>query len=97
MKPERFSMFSKRPYALLIILAFLTAGSLFFWYEYRPGMVRERCSAEAEKRAEDDPFVYEIAYRHCLRTHGIEYFEQREQEDEISGQLLSAGQKRRDQ
>lgn len=83
-KQEKSSVFSKRPFALLIMLAFVTAGSLFFWYEYRPGMVREKCSVEAQKRADNDPFVYEIIYRHCLRTHGIEYFEQKEQEDQIS-------------
>lgn len=78
-KQEKSSVFCKRPFALLIMLAFVTAGSLFFWYEYRPGMVREKCSVEAQKRADNDPFVYEIIYRHCLRTHGIEYFEQKEQ------------------
>ncbi len=86
-------MFSRLQFALLVILAFLAAGSLFFWYEYRPGMVREKCSAEAEKRADNDPFVYEIIYRHCLRARGIEYFEQREQEGEISEQHPSAGQR----
>ncbi len=79
------------------MLAFLAGGSLFFWYEYRPGMVREKCSGEAKKRAENDPFVYEIIYRHCLRTHGIEYFEPKEQETQISGQLSSSLQKRQDQ
>lgn len=83
-KQEKSSVFSKRPFAFLIMLAFVTAGSLFFWYEYRPGMVREKCSVEAQKRADNDPFVYEIIYRHCLRTHGIEYFEQKEQEGQIS-------------
>lgn len=92
MKRERSSVFSKRLFTLLLMLAFLTAGSLFFWYEYRPGMVREKCSVEAQKRADNDSFVYEIIYRHCLRTHGIEYFDQKEQEgsnacDEISVEL----------
>ncbi len=93
-KHKKFSVFSRRQFALLVILAFLTAGSLFFWYEYRPGIVREKCSLEAKKRAENDPFVYEIIYRHCLRTHGIEYFEPREQEGQISGQLLSSEQQK---
>ncbi len=70
-----------RPFALLITLAFLIGAGLFFWYEYWPGMVREKCSMEAEKRADKDLFVYEIIYRHCLRTHGIEYFEQKEQKE----------------
>jgi hypothetical protein len=59
----------------LIALAVLIAGSLFYWYAYRPGMVRETCSKFAEKAAEKELFVYEIIYRHCLRTNGIEYNE----------------------
>jgi hypothetical protein len=73
--------FYGRAAAFLVFLALLIGGGLFFWYEYRPAKVRERCSSEAEKRAEKDPFVYEIIYRHCLRTHGIEYCEQKEQKD----------------
>ncbi len=57
----------------LIILVVLIAGGMFFWLEYRPGMVRATCSMEAEKRADRDEFVYEIIYRHCLRRHGVEY------------------------
>jgi hypothetical protein len=53
----------------------LIAGGLFYWYGYRPSMVRETCSKFAEKAAEKDLFVYEIIYRHCLRTNGIEYNE----------------------
>lgn len=70
-----------RPFALFISVVLLIGAGLFFWYEYRPGMVRERCSIEAEKRADKDPFVYEIIYRHCLRTHGIEYLQQKEQKE----------------
>jgi hypothetical protein len=93
-KQERSSVLYKRSFALLVVLAFLVAGSLFFWYEYRPGMVREKCSLEAEKRADNDPFVYEIIYRHCLRTHGIEYFEQEEQKERISEQSPLSGPQR---
>ncbi|HTR44826.1 MAG TPA: hypothetical protein VMH06_03870 [Thermodesulfovibrionales bacterium] len=74
-------LFYGRAFALLVVLALLIGGGLFFWYEYRPAKARERCSAEAVKRADKDPFVYEIVYRHCLRTHGIEYCEQKEQKD----------------
>jgi len=70
--------FYKRAFVFLVALALLIGGGLFFWFEYRPAMAREKCSAEAEKRAEKDPFVYEIVYRHCLRTHGIEYCEQKD-------------------
>lgn len=81
MKRIKFLNFFDRPFAFLITLVILIGAGLFFWYEYRPAMVREKCSIEAEKRAEKDPFVYEIIYRHCLRRHGIEYFEQEERKE----------------
>ena len=81
MKQRRLSTFIERRCGLIIALAIIIGAGLFFWYGYRPGMVMEKCSIEAEKRADKDPFVYEIIYRHCLRTHGLEYFEQKEQRD----------------
>jgi len=60
---------------IILIFVLLIAGGLFFWYEYRPSMIRAECSIEAEKRANKDEYVYEIIYRHCLRTHGIEYID----------------------
>ncbi len=68
----------KKTFLALSIPALLIGGGLFYWYEYRPSMVRERCSIEAEKRADKDAFLYEIIYRHCLRKHGVEYTEQKE-------------------
>ena len=62
----------KRP-LIILIFALLIAGGLFFWYEYRPSVIRAECSIEAEKRADKNEYVYEIIYRHCLRMHGIEY------------------------
>ena len=81
MKQKRILTFFERRSAFVIGLVLLIGTGLFFWYGYRPGMVMEKCSIEAEKRADGDPFVYEIIYRHCLRTHGIEYFEQKDQKD----------------
>lgn len=78
MKQKRSLKVLRRPLAAVIVLALFIAGGLFFWLEYRPSMVRERCSAEAEKRADKDEYVYEIIYRHCLRKHGIEYTEQKD-------------------
>jgi len=63
----------KVPLLILIALFFLIAGGLFYWYEYRPGMVRELCSEFAEKESGKDLFVYEIIYRHCVRKNGLEY------------------------
>jgi len=72
-----FALFKKTFVSLVILSLFIGAG-LFYWFEYRPSIVRERCSVEAEKRADKDAFVYEIIYRHCLRKHGVEYPEQKE-------------------
>jgi hypothetical protein len=60
---------------LVIVTAFvfLTGGCLFYWYEYRPAMIRGDCSIFAEKESKKDAFVYEIIYRLCVRKHGIEY------------------------
>ncbi|MCL5023506.1 MAG: hypothetical protein M1497_09105 [Nitrospirae bacterium] len=67
-----------RLFIALAVLVLLLAGGWFFWFQYRPSMVRARCAAEAEKRADKDEFVYEIIYRHCLRKCGIEYTGQKE-------------------
>jgi len=62
----------------LLVLLVLVLGGAFYWYDYRPSVIRARCSMEAEKRADKDEFIYEVIYRHCLRSHGIEYTEQKE-------------------
>jgi hypothetical protein len=62
----------KVPLLILIAFVFLTAGGLFYWYEYRPSMIREACSEFAEKESGKDLFVYEIIYRHCMRKNGLE-------------------------
>jgi len=77
MKQRKPAEVLKKPIVVLIF-ALLVGGGLFFWYEYRPGVVRAQCSIEAEKRADKDEYVYEIIYRHCLRMHGIEYPEQKD-------------------
>ena len=78
MKQKKYFELFRWQYIMLVVIALLIAGGLFFWYEYRPSLIRAKCSVEAEKRADKDEYVYEIVYRHCLRTHGIEYYEQRE-------------------
>ena len=80
MKQRKALEVFKRP-LIILIFALLIAGGLFFWYEYRPSMIRAGCSVEAEKRADKDEYVYEIIYRHCLRAHGLEYPEQKEKTD----------------
>jgi hypothetical protein len=62
----------------MLVFIFFIAGTLLFWYGYRPGMVRKKCSVAAEEMSSKDLFVYEICYRHCLRANGIEYYEPKE-------------------
>jgi hypothetical protein len=59
---------------ILTVFLFLIGTGLFYWYEYRPAMVRKTCSLFAEQESEKDILIYEITYRHCLRKHGIEYY-----------------------
>jgi hypothetical protein len=73
MKQKRYLEVLKIPLIMLFILVFLFGGGWFYWYEYRPSMVREACSKLAEKEADKDMFIYEIIYRHCLRKNGMEY------------------------
>jgi hypothetical protein len=73
MNRKKISPYLNKYLIILIIFIFLIGGGLFYWYEYRPAMVREACSVFAEKESAKDVFVYEIIYRHCLRKHGIEY------------------------
>jgi hypothetical protein len=63
----------KIPLIILIVFLLSVAGGLFYWYEYRPSMVRGLCSEFAEKESGKDLFVYEIIYRHCMRKNGLEY------------------------
>jgi hypothetical protein len=72
MKKNKSLEVLKVPLIILIVFVFSVAGGLFYWYEYRPSMVRETCSKFAEKEADKDLFVYEIIYRHCLRKNGME-------------------------
>jgi len=64
----------KIAFIILIASAILASGGLFYWYEYRPALVREGCSEFAEKESGKDLFVYEIIYRHCMRKNGLEYY-----------------------
>ena len=77
MKKKRFLHFLKRPVAILAFVFFI-AGMLFYWFGYRPVMIREKCSIAAEQMSSKDVFIYEIYYRHCLRSHGIDYQEPKE-------------------
>jgi hypothetical protein len=73
MKKKRYLEVLKVPLIILIASVILTSGGLFYWYEYRPSLVREACSEFAEKESGKDLFVYEIIYRHCIRKNRLEY------------------------
>jgi hypothetical protein len=72
MKKNKSLEVLKVPLIILIVFVFSVAGGLFYWYEYRPSMVRKLCSEFAEKESGKDLFVYEIIYRHCMRKNGLE-------------------------
>jgi hypothetical protein len=73
MKKNRSLEVLKVPLIILFVSVILIAGGLFYWFEYRPSLVREACSEFAEKESGKDLFVYEIIYRHCMRKNGLEY------------------------
>jgi hypothetical protein len=77
MVKKRFFHIMKKPFIMLALFLSI-AGMLFYWYEYRPSIVREQCAIAAEKMSSRDLFIYEICYRHCLRSNGIEYYEPKE-------------------
>ena len=72
MQQKKYLEAFKIQITLLIIFAVLSVGGWFYWYEYRPSMIRATCSNLAEKEADKDLFIYEIIYRHCLRKNGME-------------------------
>lgn len=67
------------PIAIILIIILFVIGFVFYWYEYRPTKIKERCSAEAHfdiraisessdtKRQE---FI-EIYYNDCLMRFGL--------------------------
>lgn len=66
---------------IIIVLSFLTivGGGLFYWYEWRPNQIKQRCSAEArfDTRATlefDDIKRQEFInryYEDCLMRFGL--------------------------
>lgn len=63
-----------------IILLLLIGGGLFYWYEWKPSKIGERCLAEAEFNSVhlSDSVLRQQAiddyYRNCTRRFGLEEF-----------------------
>lgn len=67
------------PIAIVLITLFIIIAMLFYWYEYRPTKIKERCSAEAHfdlraisesSDAKRQEFI-EIYYNDCLMRFGL--------------------------
>lgn len=73
----------KRSKIIIIIIAILAAGIIFYWYSYRPSYVVSKCSIEAKGKAiekydgigekegkfrADDRDTY---YKWCLQEKGL--------------------------
>ncbi len=69
-----------KQYKYIILIALIILGFLFYWYEYRPTKIKERCSAEAhfDRRAtsgfssddERQKFINGY-YNDCLMRFGL--------------------------
>ena len=71
----------KHNHKFLIILALITTGVLFYWFQYRPSEIRKSCTDYAEKIANrnvdlgpeiDWKEEYDTQYKLCLRGRGLE-------------------------
>lgn len=72
-QPTKENKSLKRKWIFLIVLVLLIAGSLFYWYEYRPTQIIRNCNKKAMKSVMDTNMdIYDEVYSICLRDHGIE-------------------------
>lgn len=64
----------KKDYLVLLIVALLIIGGLFFyWYEYRPYSIRKSCASELVGigSVKIGGPVKETNYENCLHSHGL--------------------------
>ena len=75
---------SKKQYIGFIILAVAIFGSLFYWYSFRPSIIKQNCYKEAREKAiaklnrglnEPQEFFtkddYDTYYKICLQAKGL--------------------------
>ena len=71
---------------IIVIAILLIIGGLFWYYEIKPAIVRNKCNWEVREEInelmprssslEEDRFLlnlYEVKFKICLRNKGIEY------------------------
>ena len=70
-----------KQYKYIILLALVILGFAFYWYEWRPSKIRERCFIEAEfnglvMTSIHEPEIYyknlNNYYQNCLKRFGLE-------------------------
>ena len=51
---------------IVILVVLIVAAGAFYWYEYRPSQIREKCNKLS-------PYlISEKIYQSCLLNHGLE-------------------------
>ena len=60
-------------YWLIILLAAIVLGGLFYWYEWRPISIIKNCERSARITESENMGLisYETAYKGCLRFFGL--------------------------
>lgn len=52
---------------IIIILAIVVLGFVWYWYEYRPSAIRKNCYQAALQTSD-----FDLNYKSCLRYNGLE-------------------------
>ena len=68
----------KIQYSIVIIILLIT-GFAFYWYEFRPSMIRKNCNTKSQNFTSGSlsEFMatqanYDENYKKCLREYGLE-------------------------
>jgi len=66
---------SKKRYTGFIILAVVFLGAIFFWYSFRPSLIKQSCFEEAREKTKEakGDFIetYNFIYKVCLQKNGL--------------------------
>lgn len=66
----------KRKYILLTIAILLLFPTLFYWYEFRPTLIRQECHRYADDISKSGELNnkprYDFRYEYCLHEKGLE-------------------------
>jgi len=72
-------MVKNKKIVLLVLLGLLLLTSWFYWFQYRPIMIRQYCHNHAEENAKvmvsfsefDIAHIYDRSYEKCLHEKGL--------------------------